>query len=130
MADFRKGDRVKFTLEVEGTICDVYADGTVAVRLDGEVLNVWLDDEDVPTARVAMERVQHADPTGWPPQLGDVWAVGGGEWYTRTEADTAELWLAPPNPGGAYYTSIRGAMGKNFGDFKALNPVLKYRRDS
>jgi hypothetical protein len=118
MTEFRVGQRVKVSAVFEGELRCINGDGTVDVLPDsqaGEYLG-----RDVEYS-IQSEFVTLADPENWPPQLGDIWAVGDKEWFARYSALTP-VYLEAADPYQKCYAEY------SFDQFKALNPVLVRRK--
>ena len=59
---------------------------------------------------------------------GDVWAVGDEEWFARLSVDLGPFLVPAATGHDTYHGRCLPSRTKDFEAFKALNPVLKYRR--
>lgn len=117
MTEFRVGQRVKVNAVFEGELRCINGNGTVDVLPDSQVGEYLGHDVEY----IQSEYVTLADPENWPPQLGDIWAVGDKEWFARFSALTP-VYLEATGPYQKCYA------GYTFYEFKALGPVLVRRK--
>lgn len=128
MSEFRKGQRVRVT--IEGTITGTNRDGTEVAAIfvstgagDGHTGHrVYTGIAGSPHGTVKIERLE---PREYPPQVGDIWAV-------KSDLDPVVEWFAIReygDQGGVVMVSEIPGMGNMGPDsFRHLNPVLVRRR--
>jgi hypothetical protein len=112
MTGFKKGQRVKVEFEA------------VVVERNKAFTRVIPDDSPGRNGvTVPTNSLVPLSPPGWPPQVGDIWAAGGKEWFARHDEyrfhETAMPVVLVPEDGE--WTTPDS--------LKTLNPVLKRRRD-
>lgn len=106
MTEYKKGQRVK--VEFEAEVSSLVGGSDACVLVNGD-WHHWL----YPTGL----KVTVLDPTGWPPQVGDVWKGNGLEWFA-TGDDHVTPEVDCDGEAAAWHVS----------DFRDLNPYLVRRR--
>jgi hypothetical protein len=114
MTEYKAGQRVKVEFEAKIESVD---DRTIQVSTDDNYFYYFS-----PRIEPAI-RITPVAPASWPPQVGDIWGVGGEEYYVREEVESySRIVIAAFSGGKDYFWSTC------LDDFKALNPALVRRR--
>jgi hypothetical protein len=139
MPDFKPGNKVTFTAVVHATVTkaldsaydrpEMKVDSITTGPEHGQHVIFWsndLEDRLYMTARAT--DLEPVPPEDWPPRIGDVWAVGDEEWFARLSVDLGPFLVPAATGHDTYHGRSLPSHTKDFEAFKALNPVLKYRR--
>jgi hypothetical protein len=114
MTELRKNDRVEVRLNFTGTVQYVTPDQSSA--------DVHSDDGDFMC--VSTSAITLVSPVGWPPETGDMWEADGKLFAALISATSGGLTLRAVD-GSTPYVFLGNLEG-----FKALRPVIKYRKGS
>lgn len=115
MDTFKKGDRVK----VKGTVFAGVVE-KLSITTDLVILRPAAGDPFGPAVPAGW--LELAEPSSWPPQVGDIWEAGDHEYCVRLHHGWADEIVIEGIDVNLFYRAFRLA------DFMALNPVLVRRR--
>lgn len=92
--DLKYGDRVKFS--GEGAVVDTHAHAATIKVMDnsGAVHFIY------PSGTATIEK---GNPANWPPQVGDIWDVGGTEYFARAHSYSKDRVVLVSASGGSVF---------------------------